>query len=103
EQARKEAAGDKLASERLAYTAGPFADFFKESKDYHEGGGLRPLVMQKVGENPVIDGNLDDAAWKRAPEHSFVLGWDRTKKEPAYPTTVRAVWTAEGVTFGFRM
>jgi hypothetical protein len=59
--------------------------------------------MQKVGEDPVIDGKLDDAVWRRAPELAFVLGWDRARKEPSYPTTVRAVWTPSGVTFGFRM
>ena len=103
EKARRETAADPLASKRLAYYAGPFADFFKESKDYHEGTSLKPLLVQKVGENPKIDGKLDDAVWKRAVEVPFVLGWDKTSKEPKYPTTVKAVWTAEGVTFGFRM
>src|SRR5262249_54224634 len=78
-------------------------EFFKDSKNYAEGGGLKPLIAQKVGENPVIDGKLDEDAWKRAPEVPFVMGWDKTKKEPTYPTTVKAVWTADGVTFGFRM
>lgn len=102
-KAKQEVAGDAQASKRLAYYAGPFAEFFKESKDYHEGSSLRPLLAQKVGENPKIDGKLDDEVWKRAQEIPFVLGWDKTKKAPKYPTTVKAVWTFEGITFGFRM
>src|SRR5205085_1393614 len=94
---------DDMIVKRVAYYAAPFADFFKESKDYADGGGLRPLIAQKAGENPVIDGKLDDAAWQRAPEVPFVRGWDKARKEPFYPTTVRAVWTQEGITFGFRM
>lgn len=102
-KAQDEAAGDPMASKRVAYFATPFAEFFKESRDYHSGTGFRPLLAQKVGENPKIDGKLDDEVWKRAQELPFVLGWDKTKKAPLYPTTVKAVWTAEGVTFGFRL
>src|SRR5205085_7556853 len=54
-------------------------------------------------ENPVIDGKLDDAVWQRAQEVAFVRAYDRKQKEPTYPTTAKAVWTADGVTFGFRM
>ena len=57
----------------------------------------------KVGENPAIDGKLDDAVWQRAPENAFVRGWDKKQSATKYPTTVRAVWTPDGVTFGFRM
>ncbi len=103
EKAKKETSGDELASKRLAYYAEPFVDFFKESKEYHEGGGLKPLIAQKVGENPKIDGKLDDEVWKRAQEMPFVMGWDKVNKEPKYPTTMKAVWTADGITFGFRM
>jgi hypothetical protein len=103
EQAQRQASGDEVIRKRLAYYAEPFTEFFQESREYHEGGGLRPMVIQKLGENPVIDGKLDDAVWKRAPELPFVMGWDKAKKEPTYPTTVKAVWTLDGVTFGFRM
>jgi hypothetical protein len=103
EQAHKQAGGDSVIERRIAYYAAPFAEFFKESKNYSEGGGFKPLIAQKVGENPVIDGKLDDPCWQRAQEVSFVLGWDRKKQEPTYPTTVKAVWTADGITFGFRM
>lgn len=103
DQARKQAAGDAVIDKRIAYYAAPFAPFFKESKDYAEGGGLKPLIAQKVGENPVIDGNLDDACWQRAQEVPFVMAWDKKTRQPTYPTTVKAVWTADGITIGFRM
>jgi hypothetical protein len=34
---------------------------------------------------------------------AFVRGWDKAQVEPTYATTVRAVWTNDGVTFGFHM
>ena len=37
---------------------------------------------------------------QRAQEVPFVRAYDKDKKEPKYPTTVKAVWTADGVTFG---
>jgi hypothetical protein len=100
-QARKEAGTDATIAKRIDYYAGPFKEFFKESESYAKGGGLKPLIVQKVGEDPVIDGKLDDAVWKRAQEVPFVMAWDR--KPVKYPTTVKAVWTPTGVTFGFRM
>jgi hypothetical protein len=103
EEARKQAGDNDVIKNRIAYYAGPFAAFFKESKNFAEGAGLRPLIAQKVGENPVIDGKLDDAVWQRAQEVPFVLAYDKQKKEPKYPTTVKAVWTTDGITFGFRM
>lgn len=102
-QAGKQAGADDVIKKRIAYYAGPFDLFFKESKSHAAGGGLTPLVIQRAGENPVIDGKLDDAVWARAQEVSFVRAYDKMKKEPKYPTTVKAVWTADGVTFGFRL
>ena len=32
-----------------------------------------------------------------------MLAYDRQQKQPKYPTTVQAVWSDDGVTFGFRM
>jgi uncharacterized protein DUF4838 len=72
-------------------------------KEYHSGSGLRPLVAQKVGENPKLDGKLDDAVWQRATANEFVRGWDKKQSKTTYPTTIRAVWTPDGITFGFHM
>jgi hypothetical protein len=103
EQARKQAGTDAVLQQRIAYYTEPMQAFFAESKAYSEGFGFKPLLVQKTESNPVIDGKLDDAAWQKAKEVPFVRAYDKDKKEPKYPTTVKAVWTADGVTFGFRM
>lgn len=103
EQATKEVQGDELLQKRVAYYAAPLQDFFTQSQQIADGSGLKPLIAQKVGENPQIDGKLDDAVWKRATPNSFVRGWDRKQSETTYATTARAVWTFDGITFGFEM
>ena len=97
------AANDALVKKRIDYYRSGFDPFFKESREYAEGTAFAPLLIQKVAANPVVDGSLDDPAWARAEPLSFVRAMDKEKKMPNYPTTVQAVWTPEGVTFGFRM
>ncbi len=99
--ARKLAAPNPEALRRLEYYVQPFSEFFQAADQYASGGGLKPLVSVKVGEKPKIDGNLDDAVWKRAEPVSFVRAMDRKIHETSYPTTVRSVWTPEGIVFGF--
>ncbi|MBM4051024.1 MAG: DUF4838 domain-containing protein, partial [Planctomycetes bacterium] len=86
QRARDEAKGHELALTRIDYYAGPFAKFFEDSRNFAEGGGLRPLLTQKVGENPKLDGKLDDALWQQAQEVTFVRALDKQRKEPKYPT-----------------
>ena len=43
------------------------------------------------------------AAWKSADPLSFIRARDKDHQECKYPTTVQAVWTPDGITFGFRM
>jgi hypothetical protein len=102
-QARQQAGGDEGVKARLDYFEKPFVPFFKEAQAYFTGGGFKPLLIRRVGENPELDGKLDKEIWKRAEEVPFVRAYDKEKKEPKYPTTVKAVWTADGVTLGFRM
>lgn len=102
-QARGLAKGDPLVTARLAYYGASLEEFFKQSKQIAEGTALIPLVTQKVGEGPVIDGRLDDAAWKRAEPNHFVRARDLKNPKPTYPAEVRSVATAEGIYFGFRM
>lgn len=102
-RARKEAAGHEMILKRLDYIAPPLEAFFKESREYAEGTGKTALVARKVGENPKIDGKLDEALWEVAPPVSLIRATDRERKEPYYPTTLKAVWTFDGVTFGFHM
>lgn len=102
-QEAKKTATDEFLMKRVEYYAGPFKAFFKESEEYHSGTGRTPLLVLKVGEDPMIDGKLDDAVWKRAKPVSFRRALDRINPEPRYPTSLRAVWTANGISFGFRM
>jgi hypothetical protein len=100
-KARKEAEGDALATRRLDYYAPAMLDFFKESKDLAERTGFKPLMAQKVGELPKIDGKLDEPVWKDLEANTFVMYKGDAK--PKYTTTVRAVWNFDGIVFGFHM
>jgi hypothetical protein len=102
-QAKAEAAPDALASRRLAYFSFCFDDFFKEYAAVMEGAGQRSVVAFKVAANPVVDGSLDEAAWQKA--EPVVLMKNQGGKEVAckYPTEVRAVFTLDGITFGFKL
>ncbi|NQT88533.1 DUF4838 domain-containing protein, partial [bacterium] len=102
-QARKEAAGDAVVLARLDYLSGPLEEFFAESKAFAEGTQRTELVVKKVGENPVLDGKLDDEVWAAAPAVSFIRALDKENPTPAYPTTLKALWTLDAVSFGFRM
>ena len=103
ERARSRASSDPLALQLIEYYATPFPALFEEFETVTEGKGARPLIAQKVGENPTIDGKLDDAVWKQAPEVSFVKSDGKKEIEPKYATRLKAVWTMDGVTFGFWM
>lgn len=102
-ESRRLIGDDPLLKQRLDYYERPFADCFTEYDIVIEGKGVRPLVAKKVAENPTVDGKLDDKVWEHAEPLSFrryVKNGEDT--EPAYPTWVKAVWTADGVTFGLR-
>lgn len=103
QQARTQAQGDALTTARLDYYAPALAEFFQEAETL-SGRGFRPLLAQKVGENPVLDGRLDEPAWQRATPNAFVQALGAEKGQPArYPSQVRAVWTTDGITFGFHL
>ena len=102
-EAKKLASGDDLALKRIAWYEEGFIDFFKESEELASGTALEPSRIQKVADNPVVDGRLDDEAWKAATAYPFVQWSDTERGEPYYPTDVRLVWTPNGgVTIGYR-
>ncbi len=102
-QARKQAAGDELVTARLDYYEPALLEFYEEA-EIMAGRGFKPLIAQKAGENPKLDGKLDDPEWERAAPNAFVQATGKTKGDPArYPTELRAVWTLDGITFGFHM
>ncbi len=102
--AREKAEGDKTVMARLDYFMAPFKAFFDEYNMAVYGEGVRPFTMQKVGEDPVIDGKLNDAVWKRAVPFTLSMHTPpQGEKKPVFKTEVRAVWTLDSVTFGLSM
>lgn len=102
-EARQKIGNDPVLKQRLDYYERPFGDFFAEYEIVMEGKGVRPLVAKKVPEAPTVDGKLDDKVWEKAVETTYrrhIKNGEDT--EPRHPTWVKAVWTADGVTFGFR-
>ncbi len=99
QQARREVGDDAVLNKRLDYYAYSFAPFFKEAEAIHSGKGMRQLVAKKVGDTPVIDGKLDDPVWQTAPASTMEKN---RGKAPTFKTEVKAVWTLDGITFGFK-
>jgi hypothetical protein len=56
--------------------------------------------VRRVTARPVVDGRLDEACWHRAEARAFVGAL--SGRAPWAGTSVRAVWSAEGVTFAWR-
>jgi len=102
-KARDLAGSDTVERRRVDFFGSAIEQFIKESNDYHDGTGLAELKILKVGDDPVLDGKLDDNCWKDAEKHSFKMGYDQKNPVPPQGTTVQAVWTDKGVTFGFQM
>ena len=101
-EARKQAAGDALTLNRIDYYAQPFPDFFREG-DEALSTQRTPLLVPHVDHEPAIDGKLDEAFWQSAPAVSLIRAYDREMKQPQYPTSLRAVWSERGVTFGWTL
>jgi len=103
-KAHEQVKGDELATRRLAFLEAPFQDFYSEFARVMDGEGLQHMVAMKVMENPKLDGQLGDPVWKDAPPATLrVRKKDGTQVEPKFPTTVQAVWTLDGITFGIHM
>jgi len=102
-EAYRLAEGDELVTKRIDFYKDGFAQFLKESKEHAEGTAFAPLMMKKAAANPTVDGKLDEPAWDAAEGLPFVHARRRENPEPKYPTVVKAVWTPDGVTFGFHL
>ena len=102
-QARTEMGDDKVLLQRLDYCEIPFKNFYDEFDSVVHGKGVRPLTVQKVEENPAVDGKLDDPAWQQAPPAAFAKHIGGREVPVGFPTELRTVFTLEGITFGFKM
>ena len=101
-EAKTLAAGDAEALAHLAWYEKGFMDFFAESEKIANGTALEDSRIQKVASDPILDGKLDDPAWKLATAYPLVRSRDKEHPQPTYPTEVRLVWTPNGVTVGYR-
>jgi hypothetical protein len=89
---------------RVDYSGRAIEIFLKESDTYHEGGkDLPTLTVLKTGGTPKLDGKLDDPCWKDATAHPFKMARDGKEPDADKATTVQAVWTEQGVIFGFKL
>lgn len=78
--------------------------FLKESDVYHEGGkDLPSLTVARTGDLPRLDGRLDDPCWKRAAAQPFKMALTGAAPDAEVATSVQAVWTDQGVVFGFML
>jgi hypothetical protein len=102
EAIRRKTKDDPMLSARAAYYTAPFEAFFQEAEDF-ERCANSVLSVGHAPSDPVIDGKLDDEMWKQSKPKPFVLGYERNNPQPKFPTTIQAVWTDRGVTYGFRM
>ena len=101
-RAFEEAKDDKLVTQRLNYYAPALREFFDESKLLAEGTGIKPLNIYQIDEEVTIDGKLTEKAWAGIKPVSFVKV-NKNKAVPKFPTELKAAWTRQGVTFGFKM
>ncbi|MBO7721089.1 MAG: DUF4838 domain-containing protein [Kiritimatiellae bacterium] len=101
-KATEETKGDEKATARLEWYKLGFVKFFKESDETAAGTAFPDLIMKKAVAQPVIDGKLDDACWATAEPRDFVSAYCKTNPAPWLKTTVRAVWTDKGVTYGIK-
>ncbi|MCF7855900.1 MAG: DUF4838 domain-containing protein [Candidatus Pacebacteria bacterium] len=102
-EARRHVAGDDVAAHRVDYFAKPFALMFEEYGTVMEGRGKPTFTIQKVPENPTVDGKLDEDVWGKTTPVELVTQRNDREVETQYTTTVKAVFTLEGLTFGFHM
>ena len=102
--ARELAPEGSVYRRRVDFTGKAIEAFLKESESYHQGGANLPVLpAMKVGGQPKLDGVLDDPCWKQAVAQPFKMATTGAPMDPAKATTVQAVWTDEGVTFGFKL
>ncbi|MCZ7644175.1 MAG: DUF4838 domain-containing protein [Planctomycetota bacterium] len=101
-EARVRAGAAGLWRRRVDFLGTAVDLFLLESDLFHGGIPLPELQAPQAEANPVVDGKLDEACWRTAPAGAFVDARNPLKPEPDAATSVQAVWTARGVTFGLR-
>ncbi|NLO73155.1 MAG: DUF4838 domain-containing protein, partial [candidate division WS1 bacterium] len=102
--AREVAGEDNVYRRRVDFTGAAIEAFLKESDTYHEGGANLPVLPAlKAAGTPKLDGVLDEPCWRQAEAQPFKMAFTGEAPEATKATTVQAVWTPQGVTFGFKL
>jgi uncharacterized protein DUF4838/cellulose/xylan binding protein with CBM9 domain len=84
---------------RLDFFGTAIKKFIEASKQYHSNN--RPeMQIKRVGDNPVIDGKLNDRYWNQATKYYLQDAYSTRKSKSPPVTMLRAVWTKDGVSFG---
>lgn len=100
EEAWRIAETDEPVRSRIAWYASGFARFFRQAEAWEKGFRPEPLVIRHAANPLAIDGILDEKDWQSASSRAFVPWDDEVETPPAQPTTVRALWTENGLALG---
>ncbi|MBO7721648.1 MAG: DUF4838 domain-containing protein [Kiritimatiellae bacterium] len=92
---------DPVVMRRFRFWRKGFNRFFTESAEHASGTGFEPLFVKKAAQ-PKIDGILDEEGWTAARPFKMVSAHCKTNSVPRDGGEAKAVWTPEGITFGFR-
>ncbi len=94
QNAQDKARDDAVVTARIDYYASGLKPFFAEAERVHSGTGNRELLASKVGEMPIIDGKLDDEAWKLAEwSEPFQVNRSNSVENARFTARVKAVWS----------
>ncbi len=101
EEAWRLAEGDASVRARISWYASGLARFFRQAAAWEREVRPLPLVVTRTASPPTVDGRIDEAVWRNAVPGDFVPWNDEATEPPRNRTRVRALWTDEGVYFGF--
>lgn len=85
---------------RVNFFVGAADPFLKEAAHYKDVV-CNDLTIQQTASEPVVDGNLDEAAWANAPKQHFVTAADGSKAKAE--TSVQSLWADKGLYLAFHM
>ena len=98
-KAEKLAGEDNLFRKRLDYFGAAIKKFLEASVLYHSNNKPE-MQIKRAGDNPVIDGKLNDRCWNQAAKYYLKSAYSTRKSKAPPVTMLRAVWTKDGITFG---
>jgi hypothetical protein len=98
-EAEKLAGNNNIYRNRLDFFGNAIKSFLEASKQYHSN--TRPeMQVKRVGDNPIIDGKLDDRVWNQAGKYYMKSAYSARESKSPPVSMMRAVWTKDGITFG---